>query len=159
MTTTTASIYRLADVHPHHVERIKSVVDAHGVGSVVTYVGRGDGSFFTGIKTGTRSIVTDVHPTGSRSIVSAARPGAALCVHRTEVATDIERLPLVDWTPDDIETARLSVESHAQSLMENARHAAEQGNDERAVEYLRESSEAKRLAFALRIWLTFTDGR
>jgi hypothetical protein len=154
MTTThtaAAALARLAEVHPHHVERITAAQMRVMPGTVATFEGgaeSGAAEFYTGIARGSRVVVTS-RSSIALSVQSIEHGGAHLSVYDPE---RLSLVPLAEWTLEDAEAARDAAEKSAAEFLATARDRRANGNTDAALKALDDSQEAYLLAFALRIF-------
>lgn len=151
-THTADAFARLAEVHPHHVERIRDAIARARVGTVAVFkAGAESGAreFFTGIRPGDRVVITSRYGTGSLSVQSIEHRGAHLAVYSGD---DLTVLDPSEWTHDDAVAARESAESAAAEHLAVARERRANGNTDAALAALDESQESYLLAFALGVF-------
>jgi hypothetical protein len=151
-THTADALARLAEVHPHHVERIRDAIARARVGTVAVFMdGHAEGAreFYTGIKPGDRVVVTSRYGTGSISVQSIEHRGAHLSVYS---GNDLRVLDPAEWSYDDAVAARESAEKAAAESLAVARDRRANGNDDAALKALDDSQESYLLAFAVGIF-------
>jgi hypothetical protein len=147
----------LGEIHPAHTERITRESNDRAPGTIVVVHNAQRSGFFTGLADNDHATITDSGRTGVN--VQHVNGGAHLTVSDKTSVTPVDP---AEWTTDEIRAAGAAAASHADHLIEKAYTSANcplgaPSDDEAALWSLREAKRFRDLAFALGVWLDYTN--
>lgn len=164
--TQTTGFEALALVHPQHAERINAAHEAMTAGAVVEFEVTGltdAGTFFTGVRSGDRVVVTEHRAFGtsvSRTVQVVEADAAHLSINasHTLTAVDPNALSVVEAKAAQAAATKAATHEMERALCSANGLLGAPAGDEAALTALRAAHDLRNLAFAYGVLADWIDG-